>query len=92
MQPELDSEHGYTYTVSMQNVTLALREEVVREARRIAAERSTSLNAMIREYLERLTERESKLPEARRRILEICRGSDAEIGAARWSRDELHER
>lgn len=76
----------------MKNVTLALDEATLREARRIAAERSTSLNAMIREYLQQLTERESGASRARRRIVEICRESTAEVGTRNWTRDELHER
>jgi hypothetical protein len=76
----------------MRNVTLALDEGTLREARRIAAERSTSLNALIRDFLERLTERESNARKARRRIAELCRDSKAEVGERRWSRDELHER
>jgi hypothetical protein len=76
----------------MKNVTIALDERTLREARRIAAERSTSLNALIREFLERLTLRESNARAARRRIAELCRQSEAEVGEWRWTRDELHER
>lgn len=76
----------------MKNVTIALDEATLREARRIAADRSTSLNALIREFLERLTARESHARRARRRIAELCRESKAEVGPATWSRDELHER
>jgi metal-responsive CopG/Arc/MetJ family transcriptional regulator len=75
----------------MKNVTIAMDEQLLREARRIAAERSTSLNAMIREYLTRVTERESQAVRARRRIVELCRESNAEIGDRTWSRDELYE-
>jgi len=76
----------------MKNVTIAVDERLLREARRIAAERSTSLNAMIREYLTRLTERESRAVAARRRIVELCRESQAEIGERTWNRDELYDR
>ena len=76
----------------MKNVTLAVDEKTLREARRIAAERSTSLNAMIREFLQELTERESRADEARRRISELCSESTAEVGPKDWSRDELHDR
>ena len=41
----------------MKNVTLALDEETLRAARRIAAERSTTVNALVREFLERLAAR-----------------------------------
>lgn len=76
----------------MKNVTIALDEGLLWEARRIAAERSTTLNAMIREYLEELTARETQLAEARQRILELCRESRAEVGERSWTRDELHAR
>lgn len=76
----------------MKNVTISLDETTLRDARRIAAERSTSLNALIRAFLERLTQRESHARSARRRIAELCRDSDAEVGERSWSRDELHER
>lgn len=88
----MDQAHIYTYTVCMKNVTLAIEEATLREARRIAAERSTSLNAMIREFLEQLAERESHVNQARRRILELCSQSSAEVGQKDWKRDELHER
>ena len=76
----------------MKNVTIALDESLLREARRIAAERGTTLNAMIRKILEELTERESRAAKARRRIVELCRETQAEVGPRIWSRDELHER
>jgi hypothetical protein len=76
----------------MKNVTLALDEATLREARRIAAERSTTVNAMVRDFLERLTARESHARKARQRIAELCRNSTAEVGERGWSRDELHER
>jgi len=76
----------------MKNVTIALDESLLREARRIAADRSTTLNAMIRGFLEELARRESRAVKARRRIVELCRKTQAEVGDRTWSRDELHER
>ena len=76
----------------MKNVTLAIEDEVLRDARRIAAERSTTLNGMIRDFLAELTARESSAAAARARIAELCRASTAEVGPRTWSRDELHER
>jgi hypothetical protein len=76
----------------MRNVTIALDETTLREARRIAAERSTSLNNLIREFLERLTLSESRSRTARLRIAQLCRDSKAEVGERLWTRDELHER
>ena len=88
----LENEHSHTYTVFMKNVTLAIEERTLRAARRIAAERSTSLNAMIREFLRELTERESQADQARQRILDLCEQSTAEVGPKGWSRDEVHDR
>ena len=76
----------------MKNVTIALDEALLREARRIAADRATTLNAMIREFLQELTKRESGTMKARERIVELCRETHAEVGPRTWSRDELHER
>jgi metal-responsive CopG/Arc/MetJ family transcriptional regulator len=76
----------------MKNVTIALDEVLIRKVRRIAAERSTTLNAMIRGFLQELAERESGAVKARRRIVELCRESRAEVGPRTWTRDELHER
>jgi metal-responsive CopG/Arc/MetJ family transcriptional regulator len=76
----------------MKNVTIALDESLLREVRRIAADRSTTLNAMIRGFLEELAQRESRAVKARRRIVELCRETRAEVGSRTWPRDELHER
>ena len=76
----------------MKNVTIALDEATLREARRIAADRSTSLNGMIREFLDQLVARESRAAQARQRIVALCLESTAERGTERWTRDELHER
>jgi hypothetical protein len=88
----LNEEHRITYPVFMKNVTIAVGEATLREARKIAAERSTSLNALIRGFLEELTEREAHAGRARRRIEKLCRQSTAEVGDRGWTRDELHER
>jgi hypothetical protein len=76
----------------MKNVTLAIDEALLREARRIAADRSTTLNAMIREFLEELARNESQAARARLRIVDLCRETNAEVGPRTWARDELHER
>jgi hypothetical protein len=76
----------------MKNLTIALDEATLRDARRIAAERSTSLNNLIREFLERLAVRESQSRTARQRIAQLCRESNAEVGERHWNRDDLHER
>lgn len=84
--------HSYTYTASMKNITLSVDEQVLAAARRVAAARGTTVNAMVREHLTRLAEHEDRAVHARQRLRELSQASDARIGAARWRRDELHER
>lgn len=76
----------------MKNVTLSLDEGTLRAARRIAAERSTSVNALIRDFLDRLTARESRAQNARLRIVKLSRQSKAVAGPRTWTRDDLHAR
>lgn len=75
--------HSLTYPVGVKNVTIALDDKILRDARRLAADRGTTLNAMIREYLERVTEQESYARRARYRIAELCRDARAEVGERR---------
>ena len=88
----LDRERSLTYPVRMKNVTITVDEATLRDARRIAAERSISLNALIRDFLGRLTQREAHARGARRRIVELSLQSTAEVGERSWTRDDLHER
>jgi hypothetical protein len=74
------------------NVTLKLDVDLLREARIFAAERGSSLSALLTERLEAMVRERKAFDKARRRALERLRtGFDL-----RWtpplSRDELHER
>lgn len=74
----------------MANLTLSIDDELLRRARRYAAQRDTSVNRLVRDHLERLTlDREQRLTEAR----EFVRLSD-ELSREilPWTRDELHDR
>ncbi len=87
----LAEKHGSTYPVFMKNLTIALDEAVLREARRIAAERGTSVNALIRTHLEELIAQESRAAQARRRVVELCSGLEGQVGRP-GSRNRLHDR
>ena len=76
----------------MTNVTLSVDEEVLLAVRRYAAERSSSVNALVREFLTGIALREDRARQARRRIRELSNESVARIGGKSRSRDELHER
>ncbi len=74
----------------MKNVTLALDDETLNAGRAYAQRHQTTLNALIRELLEKtvLSDREAS-------IREMFRLMDAYPGNSRgqhWTREELHER
>lgn len=76
----------------MKNITVSVPDDVYRAARIRAAERGSSVSALVRDYLRSLSDREaefSRLEAQQRRIqdeIESFRASD------RLDRDELHER
>ena len=72
------------------NVTLSIDEQVVARARQIATVRGTSLNQLIRDYLEDLTR-----PGDVKTVLEELDALWADsTGRSRgpWTREDLHER
>jgi hypothetical protein len=74
------------------NVTLVVDEDVLREARAVAARRRTSVNQMIREYLQEVVGKESRRLAAFERIRPFLEHPPVHLGSPRASRDELHER
>lgn len=77
-----------------QNITLSLPRGVVREAKVIAAQRGTSISALMARVLRELIDEERGYRAARERSLRRLEdGFDlGTSGKARWTRDELHER
>lgn len=75
----------------MKNLTLSIDETVLATARRYALEHDSSVNAMVREFLAGIAEREDRARQARKRLRELSEQSSGRIGSATWTRDELHE-
>ena len=76
----------------VKNITLSVEEETLKAVRRYAAERNSSLNALVRAFLTDIARREDRARMARRRIRKLSERSRARIGSKLWSRDELHAR
>ena len=76
----------------MKRITLSVDEDVIRAVRLYAAERGSTVNALVREFLTELANREDRARKARRRIVELSERSTARIGSRAWTREELHER
>jgi hypothetical protein len=76
----------------MANLTITVSEEVLRDARLRALERGTSVNALLRDYLEAFAGTRSEQQQAIRRVIERAARSSSGSRGRRWARDELHER
>ena len=75
------------------NITLRVSDEVVRQVRKIAGDRNTTLTAMVREYLESVAARAAAAREQAVRALDdsFARLSRP-MGPHQWTRPELHQR
>lgn len=77
----------------MANLTLALDDDLLREARRLAASRDTTVNALVRDYLRDLVGRSTYDADSLVRELEaIYARTTVWKGRRTWTREELHER
>lgn len=74
------------------NVTLVVEEDLLREARALAAQRRTSINEMVRQFLKDLVGQENRRLAALERIQSLLDRPSVHLGGSRPSRDELHER
>jgi hypothetical protein len=74
------------------NVTLVVEEDLLREARAVAAQRRTSVNEMFRQFLKDVVSEESRRHAALERIQPLLDRPSVHLGGPRPSRDELHER
>jgi hypothetical protein len=74
------------------NMTLAVEEDLLRDARAVAARRRTSVNELVREFLKNLVSLESRRLAALEQIQPFLDRPAVELGKLRPSRAELHER
>jgi hypothetical protein len=77
----------------MKNITLAVEDEVLDRVRIVAAEKKTTVNALVREFLADLAGRDERLAEARKQLLRLMDTSKGRM-APDWEfdREETHER
>lgn len=78
--------------MTTRNVTLALPEDLVRRAKVLAAERDTSISALVTDYLESLTrDADYDLLWRHERAL-MAEGLPMRVGPVTWSREDVHAR
>jgi len=76
----------------MKNITLSVDEDVLIAVRRYTAERNSSVNALVREYLGSVARHEDRARQARKRLQELSQQSQGQLGDKTWGREDLHER
>ena len=85
--------HKLCYTGSVaKNLTLTIDEELLRSARKVALDRNTSVNQLVREFLEGLVRETDQQKTALARLEEMFLTSRMEVGRRKWKREDLHER
>jgi hypothetical protein len=76
----------------MANLTLTIDDDVLRKARLRALEEGTSVNAVVRQYLESYTGVRRVHEVVVAEILSLSKRSRSRRGSRRWTRDDLHDR
>jgi len=74
------------------NLTLRLGEDLLRAVRKVAIEQSTSVNQMVRDYLERMVRYADQKLAALARLDERFRTQRIEVGRWRVRRFDVHQR
>ena len=77
----------------MANLTLSIDKNLLKSARLLALKHDTTVNAMVRDYLEREVSKYEKAAESSIEVLEeLFKKTQVPLGGITWTRDELHER
>jgi len=76
----------------MKNITVSLPDDTYRRARIKAAERDTSVSALVREFLKSLGEEESDFERRKRLQAEVLASVKDFRAGDRMTREEVHER
>ena len=77
------------------NITLTLDDDLVKEVRKIAADRETTLTGLVRAYLEQIAAENAKSGRKRRELEALERSFElvkVRLGKRNWKREDLHER
>ena len=85
---------GFTYYGYM-NITLSLDDKLVKEIRKIAVERDTTLTGLVRAHLEELADQQARSGRKRREREALERSFSQfqfHVGKRTWRREDLHHR
>ena len=78
----------------MKNITLAVDDDILAAVRKFAAEKNTTVNGLVRDYLMSISERVKKeaAARAREKLVRLSEESTAGMGDWKWNREELYDR
>jgi hypothetical protein len=79
-------------SVEKQNVTVSLSREVLKKAKILAARRETSISGLLAQEIEAMVSEDEAYESAQRQAMALLERGFHLGGAARVSREELHER
>ena len=85
---------GFTYYGSV-NITLSIDDDLVKEVRKLAVERDTTLTGLVRSYLQELAAEHAKSGHKRRELEALERSFETlkvNLGKRAWKREDLYER
>ena len=75
-----------------QNITLAIDKQLLKRARACAAQRGSSVSAMLADELRAMVERETAYERAMAGALALLESPLALGGARTWNREDLYDR
>jgi hypothetical protein len=76
----------------MTQLTLAVDEEILKQAETQAQEQGTSLQRLLQQYLESLAGARGERERAIQEVLAASSSAQSRRAGRTWTRDELHER
>jgi plasmid stability protein len=76
----------------MSNLTISTDRDVLKKARLRAVREGTSVNAVLRNFMESYAGVHGERVDAVHDLLELAKSTRSRSGGQRWSRDEVHER
>jgi hypothetical protein len=79
---------GFVYTILVKNITLSADENLIEQARQVAAEQHTTLNAAFREWLEQFSGRGRR----ERQLDDFFASMKYFTVDRKYTRDEMNER
>ena len=76
----------------MKNITLAVDDDILAQARAFARKNGTTVNALVRDYLRDLLLQEERIKEAKRGLKKLMDNSTGRLGPDyKWDREAIYE-